>query len=404
LGSEILHICLLTSGRIFERSVGGEEKYTISLSKWLLEQSVKVTIMGSTYAGIKTKHLSSVNDLEKNETSEDHSNNFRVSYPPYLVYQISRMVLSVRWIIEIMLTNRYCKYSIIHAQDTGFSGLAAVIAGKILGIPVIVSSHGVRHQSIKPLINGKSKKILYNIEFLIDKFTVKFSEKVIAVNSFIKEYYEKLTPKKLDLLPSPIKVIDFEFSSVNRSQIRDELGITDSAIVICYVGRLSPEKNINTLLDAFERASVNNPYLNLVIVGDGILERQLRMQVTASGLENSTFFTGVRNDVNRLISCADIFVLPSFTEGNSTVLLEAMANGRAIICSDIPGNGHIISSEEGLLFDPHDIEDLEKAIIMLSSDNSLRKRLGENAKRKVVQFDENILFARTLKLYKSLLH
>lgn len=404
MDSERFHICLLTSGRIFERSVGGEEKYTISLSKWLLEQSVKVTIMGSTYAGIRTKHLSSINDLKKNVTSEDYSDDFKVSYPPYLVYQISRMILSLRWIIEIIFTNRYSKYSIIHAQDTGFSGLAAVIAGKILNIPVIVSSHGVRHQSIKPLIKGKSKKILYNTEFLIDKFTVKHSEKVIAVNSFIKEYYEKLTLRKLELLPSPIKVTDFEFSPTNRDQIRGELGITDTAIVIFFVGRLSPEKNIKTLIDAFERASSNNHYLKLVIVGGGILEKQLKMHVTTSGLDNRIFFTGARNDVNRLISCADLFVLPSFTEGNSTVLLEAMANGRAIICSDIPGNGHIISSEEGLLFDPHNSKDLEKAIIMLSNDKSLRKKLGQNAKKKVAKFDENILFASTLMLYKTLIH
>ena len=130
---------------------------------------------------------------------------------------------------------------------------SAVLSGKILGIPVIVSSHGIRHKSLESIIEGRFKKVLLKIEYYIDIFTIKNANRIIAVNPSIKNYFEQIIPKKvIDVIPSPIKLKNFEFSEVNRDLIRKELQIKDNKTkVIGFVGRLSPEKNLLTLLISF---------------------------------------------------------------------------------------------------------------------------------------------------------
>ena len=112
----------------------------------------------------------------------------------------------------------------IHAQDTGYSGLAAVLSGKLLRIPVILSSHGIRHKTIEPNIHGRFKKVIIKFEYNLDIFTVRNADSMMAVNPSIKNYFEQIISKKrkIDFIPVPIKLKDFEFSEVNRDLIRKE--------------------------------------------------------------------------------------------------------------------------------------------------------------------------------------
>jgi glycosyltransferase involved in cell wall biosynthesis len=84
-------------------------------------------------------------------------------------------------------------------------------------------------------------------------------------------------------------------------------------------------------------------------------------------------------------------------------LLEAMACGRAIICSDIPGNNQlIVNDHNGLLVEPDDANELEHAIEILTSNDLLRLRLGQNAKLRASQFDEDKIFPKISQYYKDL--
>jgi glycosyltransferase involved in cell wall biosynthesis len=403
------HVCLVTSGRIFEKTYGGEEKFTISLGNWLLRKNIDVTIMGSTFAGVKSKRLSRSND-EKNEKNEknnideiDEKNKVKVLYPPYPIYLLSRIFLSLLWIFKIILDHRKFNFSLIHAQDTGFSGISAVIAGKILRIPTIISSHGIRHKSLDSIIQGKFKKILLEIEYKVDIFSVKHSKKVIADSPLIKKYYEEKTKKEIDFVPIPIKVKNFEFSHLKRNSFRNELDISDVYKIICFVGRFSAEKNLITLINSFYGVSQKDPTLILILVGAGIMESQIKNHVKEKGISNKVVFCGSRSDIDRILCGCDIFVLPSFIEGMSTSLLEAMACSRSIICSDISANHYVLTTNEAIFIDPYKEDELELAILKLSKDENLRKKLGISAKMKVIQYDEDIIFSKFVKLYESLL-
>ena len=185
-----MHICLLTSGRVFELAYGGETRYTLSLGNWLAMRDHNVTLIGTGFASIKAKSLSKF-DVEENKKSKK----IRVLYPPMSVYLLSRLVLSLICICKILLINRKSPITLIHVQETGYCGLSAIVSGKLLRIPVIISSHGIRHKALEPNIQSRLRKILLKVEYSLDFFTTKNADKVIAVNSSIKKYYEQKISK-----------------------------------------------------------------------------------------------------------------------------------------------------------------------------------------------------------------
>lgn len=385
---------------------GGEERFTVSLAHWLAREGHDATVMGSGFATITTKHISR-DTLEKDdkERCRTEQRNIKTLYPPYFVYLISRFVMSLLWVIKILYINIRSPITLIHAQDTGYSGLAAVISGKMLRIPVIISSHGIRHKSLDSSIHGRFNKILLKIEYKLDLFTISNADGMIAISLPIMRYFKKTgAPKKIDCIPIPIKLKKFEFSQANRDMMRKSLEIDQNTIVIGYVGRLAPEKNLLTLFTSFANVAGDDPSTKLVVVGTGPEERRLKEYVSKSGIEDKVTFCGVRYDINYVLSGFDLFVLPSYTEGLSTALIEAMASGRAIICSDIPGNHELVThDQEALLFNPYYPEELQRNIRVLCNDELLRLRLGNNAKIRSSHYDEDIIFPKILQYYEGYL-
>jgi len=391
--------CLLTSGRIFESSYG-EEKFTLSLARWLTGQKFKVVLIGSTFASVRTKYLSTP---EEPDDRKYDKKTIRVLNPPYAIYMLSRLYLSFLYFLKILSINRKTPVRVLHAQDSGYSGLAAVIAGKIMKIPVVISSHGIRHKTLESILTGRLGKILLKFERDLDIFTVRNADRVIAISPDTKNYYEKLIGREIEFIPNPIKMNNFTFSSDDRNLIRKELGIDDGIKLVGYVGRLSPEKNLATLVNSVAKAIQDNPLVRLAIVGTGTQESQLREEVRKHHIEDKVIFCGLRNDISRVLSGLDIFVLPSYREGLSSALLEAMSCERAIICSNVPGNQVLVThNREGLLFDPHDAQELTNAIKLLSTDDSLRSRLGNNAKTKASGYDEDKVFPKIIHNYYTL--
>lgn len=392
--------CILTSGRISE-SPFGEERFTLSLGRWLVKHNLNVVIIGSTFTGIKTKFLS------KDETDHNKKNNgkkIRVLILPHAIYMLSRLFFSALYFFKIFSINKKSPIKLIHAQDTGYSALAAIIAGKIMKIPVVLSSHGIRHKNIESVLTGRFRKILLKFEYDLDIFTIKNANSLIAINPDIKMYYEKIIGKTVEFIPNSIKIKNFEFSSTARSLIRKDLGIDDQTKLVGYIGRLSPEKNLITLLNSFTKVIRDNSFVRLIIVGSGPQEFLLREEARKHHIEDKVIFYGLRNDVTKILSALDIFVLPSYGEGLSSALLEAMSCGRAIICSDISGNRLLIThNKEGLLICPDKTEEISDAIQLLVTNDSLRSRLGTNAKIKANEYDEDVVFPKILDHYSVII-
>jgi glycosyltransferase involved in cell wall biosynthesis len=145
---------------------------------------------------------------------------------------------------------------------------------------------------------------------------------------------------------------------------------------ILYIGRLSEEKNLSTLVTAVAAVQGRLP-AELVLIGAGPLRERLEAQARAAGVRAE--FPGVVEHqlVPAWLRQADAFVLPSFTEGHPKVLLEAMAAGLPCVASDCPGNRALVRDEEtGLLFDARDPATLAARLERVLTDEPLAAALG----------------------------
>jgi glycosyltransferase involved in cell wall biosynthesis len=168
---------------------------------------------------------------------------------------------------------------------------------------------------------------------------------------------------------------------------------------ILYVGRLSSEKNLETLVAAVAKLA---PRLEarLTLVGDGPLGERLRAAATELGVRLELVPSVDHRELPRLYGEADAFVLPSFVEGHSKVLIEAMSCGLPCVASDIPANRSVLADgAAGLLFDPHDAGALATRLEQVFGQRRLAADLGNHARQRVLtHYDLAALVAREIEL------
>jgi glycosyltransferase involved in cell wall biosynthesis len=143
------------------------------------------------------------------------------------------------------------------------------------------------------------------------------------------------------------------------------------------VGRLTIQKGHTYLLDAVKILSSKYPNTNFLFAGDGPLHEELQKKAENLGVSDSIQFLGVRNDVERLLLAADIFVQPSVWEGLSLALLEALMAGLPVIASRVEGVVDVVvDGESALLVPAKDPVALAEAIDKLIKEPEFRKQLA----------------------------
>ncbi|HUP76701.1 MAG TPA: glycosyltransferase family 4 protein [Acidimicrobiales bacterium] len=170
---------------------------------------------------------------------------------------------------------------------------------------------------------------------------------------------------------------------------------------VVFVGRLHPQKGLDTLLTAVQMLLARDPNsIRVHLVGDGPARADLEALVARLAISPHVEFVGSTDDVDAYLDLADVFVLPSRAEGLSNALLEAMAKGLPVVASRIPGNAEVVDSgRDGVLFDVDDPADLAATLQTLIGDQALRERLGRAARRHVV---EHFSFAEVARRYRNL--
>jgi glycosyltransferase involved in cell wall biosynthesis len=154
-------------------------------------------------------------------------------------------------------------------------------------------------------------------------------------------------------------------------------------ILAVYTGRLHPAKGLAELLRAWERIRLWRPEAQLCLAGEGPMRAELESQIGERKLAGRVHLLGPFDSVEDLLAAADVFILPSYEEGMSLSLLEAMAAGLPIVATDIPGNRSLIrDGQEGLLTPPGNVEALTAAILRLLSQPSLAEQLGRAARQR----------------------
>jgi glycosyltransferase involved in cell wall biosynthesis len=129
-----------------------------------------------------------------------------------------------------------------------------------------------------------------------------------------------------------------------------DLATIDQSPVAVYTGRLHESKGLRDLVRAWPIVMLRWPQARLWLIGDGPDREELFELILDLGLRDAVFMPGAFDDVQDVLAAADVFVLPSYEEGMSLSLLEAMARGVPVVASDIPGNRLLVDHQDhGLL-------------------------------------------------------
>ncbi len=248
-------------------------------------------------------------------------------------------------------------------------------------------------------------KILLFISAPIFKFlselTLKKADKIIVINESVKEKLSALIPKeKIQIIPPGIDIEKFEYTPFDNKK-KDIIEL----LVVCYLVR---RKAVNLIIKAVREVIKEENNIVLRIVGNGPEKENLQKLVTDLNLEQYVVFEDfVPNDkIQNYYKTSHIFINMSRSEGFSTVCLEAMASGMAIISSKVGGfSDAIIDGKNGYLVEQEDYIDLSKKILRLLNNFNLILEFGKNARIEAennYDWDSRII-PRYLEVYKNLL-
>jgi glycosyltransferase involved in cell wall biosynthesis len=204
---------------------------------------------------------------------------------------------------------------------------------------------------------------------------------VVSAESVKTAYVEQL-----GISPGRVRVI---YNAVNwdrlqttrsREEVRHELGIPSSSVVVGVVATLQDKKGHRVLLDAVARTS-GLEHVRLMLVGDGPLRLSLERHASDLGIRDRVTFCGTRRDLGNVLSAMDVFALPSLWEGLPLALILAMGAGLPVVATRLAGIPEVVTDgHTGLLVPPGDEAAIGTAIARLCASSDERRRFGAAAR------------------------
>jgi glycosyltransferase involved in cell wall biosynthesis len=285
--------------------------------------------------------------------------------------------------------------------------------------PDIVQTHGIKSHFLVSLLPRMSFRWLafhhgYTSEDLkmwvycqVDRWSLRRCDFVVTVCA---EFANSLQSRgvrqdRIFVVPNSVRTDSSEATSAD--EIRRRFKISCDTLVVLAVGRLSPEKGHRYLIDAVSRIISESPDIKLLVLiaGSGPAEKTLKRDVQRRGLDQRVKLVGYCPNVGALFSIADLFVLPSLSEGSPNVLLESMAARVPIVATNVGGVPELVNDgQSAILVPPGDARSLAKSMLELLVDRSRATQLAGGAfDRARLLFDPAKYDERILNIYAKLI-
>lgn len=289
------------------------------------------------------------------------------------------------------------EYQIVHCHTPMGSVVARVAAAKSrrLGTKVLYTAHGFHFYKGAPLFNWI---VYYPVERILSRFT----DVLITINHEDYNRAKRLKAKQVEYIPGIGLDIDKFHKVSDASEVRSALGLAENDIFAITVGELTKRKNQITLIRAV--AKLEDPHFHLFICGDGVQHETLVAQIKHLGLEEQVHLLGFRKDVYRLCGSADLFLFVSLQEGLPVAVMEAMACGLPVICSNIRGNKELITQGKGgYLVNPTDIDETAQRIRQCLEKPEQMKQMKLYNKEKIKKYRMDVVLDQMAGIYRSVL-
>lgn len=320
------------------------------------------------------------------------------------VLKVSQNIKAYRQTRKIVKEGRY---DLIHSHSP-IGGLLSRVAvrdmraerehrgesSEFRGTRMIYTAHGFHFFKGSPLMNWL---IFYPIEWVSSFLT---DTLITITKEDFARAKESMHAGEVEYIPGVgIDVMKFraEVPDDVKLQKRQEIGVGKDDVMMLSVGELNKNKNHEVVLRAM--AKLGRKDVHYVIAGRGVLKDYLENLAKGLGVSEQLHLLGFRTDIKELYKVADVFAHPSFREGLSVAVMEAMASAMPIICTAIRGNTDLIDEGKGgFLFNPADVNGAYEALKKMV-DNEDRKSLGTYNTRKAEGLDVKVILDKMREIY-----
>ena len=315
------------------------------------------------------------------------------SHIPYRLDKLLRYFFSKLYIFRLwyylIKSEADVLHSHIHSQIIS-QILAAILSGK----KMIWTIHGEYSLSILTIF------FLRALDFILsDKKFRYIADSISALHSTLPFTVKNLKPD--NIIPTGINLKPY-LQEYDQSLIREKYNIKDDTILIGSTGRIVWEKGYDQLLSLLENYDFGEKIFYILVAGDGSLRNKFIKRIEKNKLESHITFIGNIKNIPEFLSALDIYIQPSVTEGFPLSVLEAMATGLPIICSDAGGLKEMINNNTiGIKYKSEELNSLYQMLCkLLSMKPNKLLELGRNARKEVVKkYSIEIITKQYYKIY-----
>jgi len=332
--------------------------------------------------GLDVSLVSPLEDGEESVTSENLMTIHRVN-SRFAIFSILRLMVKI-------------KPDIIHVQAPNFFSCSAIPIAKLTRIPIIATVHRAEVARVGSPVS------------IIRKYALARFNRIVAVSNHTKSLTINagVEASKISVIYNSCDERVF-FYGKDKGLERKKHNFGPSDNIILFVGNLIKRKGLRSLIESLNTLRSKMSDFTAIIVGQGEDLEELKSTVDKYDLNSNVKFYGrvPKTTLSGLYTAADLFVLPSASEGHSVALLEAMASGLPIVASDVEGNRESVEDGvNGFLFRTGSSENLAEKLAIVLSDPKLKKMMSDKSYETYIQkFSTKTQIHNYLKIYGSLI-
>ena len=384
-----MRICMLT-WEFPPRIVGGIARHCLGLSKALAKLGHEVYVITLEFPGTPL--------FEDVDGVKVHRVLIELGHPNFIIWTFIFNHFMEKKVAEL---SRSVKFDIIHVHDW-LTADAGVSSKHFLNKSLVSTVHSTEV--------GRSQGLHNPDSFLIDGiewWMTYEAKRVIVCSNSVKwelESHFNLPHDKVTVIPNGVEISNFNLN-INREEVKRRYGIKPNERIVLFIGRLVPQKGVDTLIKAVPLIIQRHRDAKILIAGDGWSRTYLEELAKSMGLGDHVRFLGFISDweLADLMVAADVLVVPSVYEPFGIVALEGMAAGTPVVATNIGGLSEIIEHDKtGVLVYPRNPESIAWGVNRVLSDRKYADWLVRNARKKVLEaYSWEEIAKRTVEVYES---